>query len=118
MTSSCLAAVPPDVRKGSAFPIQGPLVFCEAMPHTPAAEAQPQKSKGRTTERHSLSAHQVAEPQGTELGIWILSGIALPSQRKHRASAVTPSPPNLGIDHAGPRANVSDTAPGILFRIA
>ena len=65
-----LAASPPDVRKGSAFPVPvfsegGYASFIldstEAQP--PHSEAQPPHSIEAYPERQSLSAHQEAEPR-------------------------------------------------------
>jgi len=55
-----IAAVPPDVRKGSAFPVTIEKISggCAAR-----VEAQPQQSFKNLTERHSLSAHRRAQPE-------------------------------------------------------
>ncbi len=52
--------MPPDVRKGCAFPTTSALVW--AMPvYNLTAGIAPKNRIG--TERHSLSAHQAAQPQ-------------------------------------------------------
>ncbi len=58
-----LAASPPDVRKGSAFPVS---VFTEggyASFILDSTEAQPPHSIEAYPERQGLSAHQAAEPR-------------------------------------------------------
>src|SRR5216110_717733 len=56
------AALPLDVRKGSAFPSTG-LFMHRGYASVRAVEAQPlRNSRASLTERQSLSAHQTAEP--------------------------------------------------------
>ncbi len=59
------AAVPPDVRKGSAFPAAIVSVQQRGCASLPALEAEPPRNSGMTmTERQSLSAHRAAKPLG------------------------------------------------------
>ena len=59
------AALPPDVRKGSAFPAATVSVQQQDYASLPALEAEPLRNSGMTmTERQSLSAHRAAKPLG------------------------------------------------------
>jgi len=60
------AALPPDVRKGSAFTVKFTPKTVEAAPRLfGKGEAQPHESVERVTERQSLSAHRRAKPLKT-----------------------------------------------------
>jgi hypothetical protein len=59
MVLLALAAMPPDVRKGFAFPATKKLEVRLCL----TSEAQPRKNGGAVTESHRLSAHQAAQPR-------------------------------------------------------
>src|SRR5439155_2219433 len=62
------AALPPDVRKGSAFPATTPYIQQRGYASLPAVEAKPlPNSKSTLTERQSLSADRAAKPQALHL---------------------------------------------------
>jgi len=58
--TASLVASPPDVRKGYAFPEALEFTLGSARHIT---EAQPRRAEVKRPERHSLSAHQAAEPK-------------------------------------------------------
>jgi hypothetical protein len=93
------AALPPDVRKGSAFPSTLILNSGEAPPRPPAARhCLTAKRRERLPERQSLSAHRAAKPQTQYSFSWatILIGMLLASP----LSAQRPKPPRVFLINA------------------
>ena len=63
------AAAPLDVRKGSAFPAGNSFAPQRGYASLSAVEAEPLPDSRSLTERHSLSAHQAAKPQGLRCAV-------------------------------------------------
>jgi len=103
--ASSNAALPPDVRKGSAFPTDSFYSKQRGYASLRAVEAQPlPASKSTLTERRSLSAHQAAKPpigrtphKGLRLLNWIL--ILILSTSAHFAQR-TSNPPRVFLINA------------------